>query len=79
MGVDASAVPTTETPLPWLVPDKGPLHLAIAVTLVLTALLVYSLRAFTRGKLLRSFGIDDGFMVLAAVCSVHCVKLFHIS
>lgn len=70
MGVDASAVPTTETPLPWLVHDKGPLHLAIVVTLVLTALLVYSLRAFTRGKLLRSFGIDDGLMVLAAVSSV---------
>ncbi|KAI4919295.1 hypothetical protein J4E85_009556 [Alternaria conjuncta] len=70
MGVDASAVPTTETPLPWLVHDKGPLHLAIVVTLVLTALLVYSLRAFTRGKLLRSFGIDDGLMVLAALCTI---------
>ncbi|KAI4946439.1 hypothetical protein J4E91_007127 [Alternaria rosae] len=70
MSVDASAVPTTETPLPWLVHDKGPLHLAVIVTLALTALLIYSLRAFTRGKLLRSFGIDDGLMVLAALCTI---------
>jgi predicted membrane protein len=74
MDVDASAVSPSGTPLPWLVPDKGPLHLAIVVTLALTALLIYSLRAFTRGKLLRSFAIDDGLMVLAAVCSEHWIE-----
>jgi hypothetical protein len=78
MDIDARTVAASETPLPWLVPDKGPLHLAIVVTLVLTALLVYLLRAFTRGKLLRSFAIDDGLMVLAAVCSVSEVETFRI-
>jgi hypothetical protein len=68
MDIDANAVSPSETPLPWLGQDKGSLHLAIVVTLVLTALLIYSLRAVTRRKLLRSLGIDDGLMVLAVVC-----------
>ncbi|CAA9963706.1 hypothetical protein PTMSG1_07066 [Pyrenophora teres f. maculata] len=55
---------------PSLVYDRGPLYLAIVVTLVLFALLIYSLRLFTRAKLLRSFGADDGFMLLAAICAV---------
>ncbi|KAG9195697.1 hypothetical protein G6011_00818 [Alternaria panax] len=70
MDVDASAVSPSGAPLPWLVPDRGPLHLAIVVTLALTALLIYSLRAFTRGRLLRSFAIDDGLMALAALCTI---------
>ncbi|KAL1795519.1 hypothetical protein ACET3X_005743 [Alternaria dauci] len=70
MDVNASAASPSGTPLPWQVPDKGPLHLAIAVTLALSGLLIYSLRAFTRGRLLRSFAIDDGLMVLAALCTI---------
>ncbi|EDU46418.1 predicted protein [Pyrenophora tritici-repentis Pt-1C-BFP] len=56
--------------LPSLVYDRGPIYLAIVVTLVLFALLIYSLRLFTRAKLLRSFGADDGFMLLATLCSI---------
>ena len=51
----------------------------LAVTLALTGLLIYSLRVFTRGRLVRSFAIDDGLMVLAAVRSKLGVKRFYIS
>lgn len=79
MDVNASAVSPSGTPLPWQVPDRGPLHLAIVVTLALTGLLIYSLRVFTRGRLVRSFAIDDGLMVLAAVRSKLGVNRFCIS
>ncbi|KAF1844859.1 uncharacterized protein K460DRAFT_394652 [Cucurbitaria berberidis CBS 394.84] len=48
--------------------DKGPFILAIAVTLVSLALLTFSLRIYTRGRLLRSFGIDDYMAAIAASC-----------
>lgn len=48
--------------------DHGPLHLAVVVTLVLIALLVYSLRVYTRARLFHAFDFDDALMSLAAVC-----------
>jgi len=67
MDADGRVFTRSAASLPSLVYDRGPLYLAIVVTLVLFALLIYSLRLFTRAKLLRSFGTDDGFMLLAAV------------
>lgn len=68
MGGDASVVSSSILPHASLAHDQGPLHLAIVVTLVLIALVIYSLRVFTRARLLHSFGFDDGLMFLAAVC-----------
>ncbi|EUC39916.1 hypothetical protein COCMIDRAFT_110169 [Bipolaris oryzae ATCC 44560] len=70
MGGDASAVSSSVLPHASLAHDQGPLHLAIVVTLVLIALVIYSLRVFTRARLLHSFGFDDGLMFLAALCAV---------
>ncbi|RMZ72811.1 hypothetical protein GMOD_00009860 [Pyrenophora seminiperda CCB06] len=70
MDVDGSVFARSAASLPSVVYDRGPLYLAIVVTLVLFALLIYSLRLYTRAKLLRSFRIDDGFMLLAALCAI---------
>ncbi|KAF2688719.1 hypothetical protein K458DRAFT_384893 [Lentithecium fluviatile CBS 122367] len=45
--------------------SKVPTHLAIAATLVSTALLIFSLRIYTRIRLLRFFGIDDCLMLVS--------------
>jgi hypothetical protein len=66
MDADANNAPSVSSPFS-IVHDKGPLYLAIVVTLVLIALLIYSLRAFTHGRLHRCFAIDDSFMLVAAV------------
>ncbi|EMD87339.1 hypothetical protein COCC4DRAFT_134658 [Bipolaris maydis ATCC 48331] len=70
MGGDASAVSPSVLPHASLAHDQGPIHLAIVVILVLIALVIYSLRVFTRARLLHSFGFDDGLMFLAALCAV---------
>jgi hypothetical protein len=50
--------------------DKGPIFTAIVVTLVSVALLTYLLRVYTRGKVLRDLGVDDGLITISAVCRV---------
>ena len=54
MHVDASNVP-------------GSSILAIVATLASVALLSFSLRLYTRGRLLRSLGTDDWLLLVAAV------------
>ncbi|KAF2640820.1 hypothetical protein P280DRAFT_399457, partial [Massarina eburnea CBS 473.64] len=49
--------------------NKGPSYLATVATLVSIALLTFLLRVYTRIKLLRIFAIDDGLMLVAALCS----------
>ncbi|KAF1834637.1 hypothetical protein BDW02DRAFT_598035 [Decorospora gaudefroyi] len=73
MNVDASS--TGAAPFSTA-PDKGPLHLAIVVMLVLLALLTYSLRAYINGKLPRLSDIDDIFMLIAMVCIVGTLITF---
>jgi hypothetical protein len=51
--------------------DKGPISIAIVVTLASVALLIYLLRVYIRGKVLRDLGVDDGFMTISAVCMVN--------
>ncbi|RAR01430.1 hypothetical protein DDE82_006534 [Stemphylium lycopersici] len=70
MGDDATTVSPSALPHESLAHDQGPLHLAIIVTLVLVSLLLYTLRVFTRAKILRSFDIDDGLMLVAALCTI---------
>jgi hypothetical protein len=48
--------------------DKGPISIAIVVTLASVALLTYLLRVYTRGKVLRDLGVDDWLMTISAVC-----------
>ncbi|KAF1363880.1 hypothetical protein EJ07DRAFT_151963 [Lizonia empirigonia] len=57
MHVDAKAVPGSST-------------LAIVVTLVSVALLSFSLRLYTRGRLLHSLGTDDWLLLVAALCII---------
>lgn len=47
--------------------DKNPILFAIAVMLASIALLTFSLRAYTRAKVLRSFHIDDWIALVVAV------------
>jgi len=54
MHVDASDVPASSI-------------LAIVATLASVALLSFSLRVYTRGRLLRSLGTDDWLLSIAAV------------
>ena len=79
MGGDARAVSSSALAPASLAQDQGPLHLAIIVTLILVALVIYSLRVFTRVKLLRSFGLDDVFMFLAAVRQGNHLYKHHIA
>lgn len=77
MGGHARAVSSSALPHASLAQDQGPLHLAIIVTLTLIALVIYSLRVFTRVRLLRSFGLDDVFMFLSAVCSTTRLQKYY--
>ena len=64
MLADAKVIQTPSSITP--VQNRGAAYLAIVVTLGSIALLIYSLRVYTRGRLLRCFGIDDVFALLAA-------------
>ena len=57
MHVDASDVPASSI-------------LAIVATLASVALLSFSLRVYTRGRLLRSLGIDDWLLLVATVSQI---------
>jgi hypothetical protein len=50
--------------------DKGPISIAIVVTLASVALLTYLLRVYTRGRVQRDLGVDDGLMTISAVCTI---------
>ena len=65
-GVVSAASPPA-LPHASLAHDHGPLHLAVVVTLVLIAILVYGLRVYTRARLFRAFDFDYGLMSLAVV------------
>ncbi|KAL6702880.1 hypothetical protein ACN47E_000842 [Coniothyrium glycines] len=49
---------------------KDSIYLATVATLVSIALLTSLLRVFTRGKVLRSFGIDDVLAFFALLCTI---------
>jgi hypothetical protein len=69
MPADARAIPPPSSSTP--VQDKGAAYLAIVVTLGSIALLIFSLRVYTRGRLRRCFEIDDVFALLSAVWQRH--------
>lgn len=46
---------------------RGPLMLGVAIALLATTWLSVSLRIFVRAHMIRSFGWDDGFMILTLV------------
>ncbi|OAL55275.1 hypothetical protein IQ07DRAFT_638971 [Pyrenochaeta sp. DS3sAY3a] len=50
--------------------DKNPVLFAIAVTLASTALLTFSLRVYTRAKVLRCFHIDDWIALVVALLTI---------
>ncbi|KAF1926852.1 uncharacterized protein M421DRAFT_208234 [Didymella exigua CBS 183.55] len=49
--------------------------LAIVATLASVALLSFSLRAYTRGRLLRSLGTDDWLLLVATLCAIGVIVL----
>ena len=65
MLADAKVIQTPSSITP--VQNRGAAYLAIVVTLGSIALLIYSLRVFTHGKLHRYFAIDDGLMLAVVV------------
>ncbi|KAH7348204.1 hypothetical protein BKA66DRAFT_306280 [Pyrenochaeta sp. MPI-SDFR-AT-0127] len=65
------------SPLPSsTVHDKSILCLVVAVMLVSIALLIFSLRVYTCGRLLRFFGIDDWIAMVAALSTIGLLTTF---
>lgn len=47
--------------------NRGPGLAAVAIALVIAAVVSFCLRAFVRLRMVKSFGVDDWFMLLATI------------
>lgn len=58
--------------------NRGPVLSAVSIFLVTMAVISFTLRAYVRARMVRAFGVDDWFMLLATIMFILFVTCVNI-